>query len=80
MAQELQRAVAEQVQLAGELQRRATHDGLTGLLNRAALSRRLDDLLAAGDAVGVLVASAEPEPAPDAINPVRSDSDGDAGA
>ena len=33
-----------------------------------------------GDEVGVLVASAEPEPAPDATNPTRPDSDGDAGA
>ena len=53
---ELQKAAAEHVELAGELQHRATHDALTGLLNRAALSRYLDQLLAAGEPVGVLVA------------------------
>jgi diguanylate cyclase (GGDEF)-like protein len=53
--QELQRAAAEQVELTGELQRREAHDALTGLLNRSALTRRLDDELASGGAAGVLV-------------------------
>jgi diguanylate cyclase len=54
--QELQRAAAEHSELAGRLHHRTTHDALTGLLNRSALARRLDEQLAAGESVGVLVA------------------------
>lgn len=40
---------AEQRSLLRELRRRAAHDGLTGLLNRGAFQRRLEDLLGEGD-------------------------------
>lgn len=40
---------AEQRSLLRELRRRASHDGLTGLLNRSAFQARLEDLLSEGD-------------------------------
>jgi diguanylate cyclase (GGDEF)-like protein len=52
---ELRRAAAEQSELSVRLAHGTSHDALTGLLNRAALSARLDRTLADGTPVGVLV-------------------------
>jgi diguanylate cyclase (GGDEF)-like protein len=54
---EQQQAASLQSELATTLAHRSTHDPLTGLLDRAAFAGLLDQHLAAGGAVGVLVAA-----------------------
>ena len=55
--QESRSAQRQEQELTGQLHYWATHDALTGLLNRGAFTRLVDSSLAAGHATGVLVVS-----------------------